>query len=247
MRRNISVVSTLILLLHSFSLFATEEEKIIKIAAGEWPPFIGQELEDFGHVGHTIQKVFAQQGYKVEFHFLPWKRAYKKTNEGEFVATAVWMYTEDRAKLFHYSDPVAQEQFVFFHLKETPFDWQSLSDIKGAHLGGGLGYSYGNELDQMIEEEQVTIKRVEGPTKAFQLLKYRRIDIVPEEKHIGMFTLNKMPIETQERITYHPTPFLTNDSFLMFSKNHPDSKKLLTIFNQGLKAYKETLMSPQSK
>ncbi|MCW8333234.1 substrate-binding periplasmic protein [Vibrio paucivorans] len=246
------ILGTLVLIA-SNSVFASSSvetpnsDKIIKIAAGEWPPFIGEQLEDFGHVGHTIQQVFARQGYSVEFHFYPWKRAYKKASEGEYVATAVWMFTEERTEHFMFSDPVAQEQFVFFHLKENPFQWQSLSNLKGKTLGGGLGYSYGESLDTLINDEQVTIKRVESPEKAFQLLKYRRVELVPEEKHIGMFALSKMPIDTQELITYNPKPFLSNDNFLMFSKAHPDAKKLLTIFNQGLKQFKVSQDTPSLK
>lgn len=222
------------LLLSALSSSADEDSKVIKIVAGEWPPFIGEKLENFGYVGEKVQRVFASQGYRVEFHFLPWKRAYKKASEGEYVATAVWMYAEERTEHFYFSSPVAQEQFVFFHLKETPFRWQSLSDVEGQHLGGGLGYSYGKGLDQLIETQKVRITRVEDPTKAFQLLKYRRVSLVPEEKHIGMFTLSRLPTDMQDLITYHPKPFLSNNSYLMFSKSHPKGAELLAIFNQGL-------------
>ncbi len=225
--------STLLLLLSPFS-FANEPPKVIKIAAGNWAPFIGEKLENYGYVGQTIQQVFANKGYQVEFHFYPWKRAYKKASEGEYIATAVWMYAEERTEFFMYSDPVAQEQFVFFHLREKPFDWQTLADLEGKLLGGGLGYSYGAELDQLLESQSIKMNRVESPTKAFQLLKYRRVELVPEEKHIGMFSLSKLPIETQQLITYNPKPFLTNDSYLMFSKAHPEAMALMEIFNQGL-------------
>ncbi|KOO17042.1 ABC transporter substrate-binding protein [Vibrio xuii] len=233
MNRYLKSISIFFLLLSTTS-FAATDDKIIRIAAGEWPPFIGQQLEGFGHVGQTIEKVFAAQGYQVEFHFFPWKRAYKKASEGEFVATAVWMYAEEREEFFWFSDPVAQEKFVFFHLRDTPFEWTNLDDLKGKLLGGGLGYSYGEELDALLESGQVEMNRVEDPLKAFQLLKYRRVELVPEEKHIGMFSLNKLPIETQSLITFHPKPFLSNDSYLMFSKAHPQAKKLMAIFNQEL-------------
>ena len=228
----------LICLLLSLPILAADEDKIIKIAAGNWPPFIGQQLEDYGYVGKRISDIFAEQGYQVEFHFFPWKRAYKQASEGKFVATAVWMFAEERTEHFMFSDPVAQEQFVFFHRKDKPFEWQSLADIEGKHLGGGLGYSYGSALDRMLEEDKLTINRVETPEKAFQLLKYRRVELVPEEKHIGMFALSKQPIETQELITYNPKPFLRNDSYLMFSKAHPQASTLLEVFNQGLKKIK---------
>ncbi|KJY82078.1 ABC transporter substrate-binding protein [Vibrio galatheae] len=233
------LISSCLLAFSSLSL-ASEEDKIIRIAAGDWAPFIGEKLADYGHVGQTIRQVFANQGYQVEFHFYPWKRAYKKASEGEYVATAVWMYAEERTEYFMYSDPVAQEQFVFFHLREKPFEWQTLADVKGKLLGGGLGYSYGSELDQLIENNEIRINRVETPAKAFQLLKYRRVELVPEEKHIGMFSLSKLPIETQQLITYNPKPFLTNDSYLMFSKAHPDAQALMEIFNQGLAELKAT-------
>lgn len=234
MTKYLKAISMLFLLTSTITSFAATDDKIIRIAAGEWPPFIGQQLEGFGHVGRTIEKVFAAQGYQVEFHFFPWKRAYKKASEGEFVATAVWMYAEEREEFFWFSDPVAQEKFVFFHLRDTPFEWTNLEDLKGKLLGGGLGYSYGEELDTLLESGQVEMNRVENPLKAFQLLKYRRVELVPEEKHIGMFSLNKLPIETQSLITFHPKPFLSNDSFLMFSKAHPQAKELMAIFNQGL-------------
>lgn len=231
----IRVILFCILLSMSLSVSSSENLKVIKIVAGEWPPFIGEKLENFGHVGERVQKVFASQGYRVEFHFAPWKRAYKQASEGKYVATAVWMYAKEREEHFWFSNPVAQEQFVFFHLKETPFQWQSLQDIHGEHLGGGLGYSYGEALDKLIKDDKVRMTRVEDPSKAFQLLKYRRVTLVPEEKHIGMFTLNHLPTEMQELITYDPKPFLSNDSYLMFSKAHPQSTELLAIFNQGLR------------
>ncbi len=230
------LITCLLSLLFSTSMpYASDDPKVIKIAAGNWPPFIGQDLVDFGSVGQTIQKAFASQGYQVEFHFFPWKRAYKKASEGEFVATAVWMFAQDRTEHFYYSDPVGQEKFVFFHLREDDFDWQDITDIEGKHLGGGLGYSYGSEIDTMIEENTVTINRVDSPNQALQLLKYRRVDLVPEERDIGLFTLQKMPLELQEKVTFHPKPFLTNDSYMMFSKSHPQARKLLEVFNEGLK------------
>ena len=229
----------LLTLISLFSPSASTQTHVVKIAAGEWPPFIGEELEGFGHVGKIIEEVFSSQGYKVEFHFYPWKRAYKQASEGKYVATAVWMFANERTEHFLYSRPVAQEEFVFFHRKDMPFEWQSLNDLQGMHLGGGLGYSYGADLDAQLNTGKITMTRAEDPGKALQWLKYRRVDLVPEEKHIGLFTLQKMPIETQNLITFNQKPFLINQSYVLFSKAHPDGEKLLRIFNQGLRQRNE--------
>lgn len=230
---SLTLIVPILLMVIGFNANA-QQNKVIKIAAGEWPPFIGQELEGYGSVGQTIQAAFASQGYQVEFDFYPWGRAYQKTQDGDYVATAVWMYAEERTEHFNYSDPVAQEQFVFFYHKDTPLEWDSMSDIQGYNLGGGVGYSYGSELDALIEANQVNMTRVAKPEQNFLKLKHKRIDLVPEEKQIGLYTLSQQPKNVQDAIGYSDKPFLTNDSFMMFSKMHPESQTLMAIFNKGL-------------
>ncbi|WGW00733.1 transporter substrate-binding domain-containing protein [Vibrio sp. YMD68] len=236
------LLSVLMLAFPSFADDSTSS-KIIKISAGEWPPFIGKNLDNFGSVGKTITDVFALQGYTVEFEFYPWTRAYVKAQEGEFDATAVWMFDESRTEHFYYSDPVAKEEFVFFYNKENPFSWSSLEDLTGKELGGGIGYSYGEPLNKLIDSKQVSMSRVKEPSQNILRLKHQRIDLYPEERQIGMYNLSQQPKEVQDSITYHPKPFLSNDSFLLFSKQSPNGQALLEIFNQGLKQWNASQVS----
>lgn len=45
------------------------EDKLVRIASGEWPPFIGSDLPNYGFVGEIITQAFTKQGYQVEFQF----------------------------------------------------------------------------------------------------------------------------------------------------------------------------------
>ena len=126
--------------LFTLSAYAENTHQTVKITAGDWPPFIGQNLEGYGVVAQTIKQVFALQGYEVAFTFYPWARAYEKAQNGEYDATAVWMFDEERTQHFYYSEPVSQEQFVFFHHKDLAFAWSDIDDLKGYKMGGGLGY-----------------------------------------------------------------------------------------------------------
>lgn len=224
----------LLLCLFISSAYAENTRKTVKITAGDWPPFIGQSLEDYGVVAKTIKQVFALQGYEVVFTFYPWARAYEKAQSGEYDATAVWMFDDERTEHFYFSEPVSQEQFVFFHHKDLAFDWSTIDDLKGYKMGGGLGYSYGEALDRLIDAKEVSISRVNSPSQNLLRLNHKRIQIYPEERQIGMYHLNQQPEEIQGNITYHPKPFLNNDGFVMFSKLSPRGKKLLEVFNQGL-------------
>lgn len=227
-------IATIALAQALLSPFAFAAEKTVKIAVGSWPPFIGKELEGYGSVAQTIKQAFAIEGYQVTFTFYPWARAYEKAKNGEYHATAVWMFDEQRTEHFYFSEPVSQEEFVFFHHKDLDFDWLTLTDIQNFELGGGLGYSYGSELDALIESKTVRINRVKTPSQNLLLLYHKRIDLYPEEQHIGLYNLEQQSLDVQSQITYHPTPFLSNFGYVMFSKQNNTSKELLTIFNQGL-------------
>ncbi|CAH0541489.1 substrate-binding periplasmic protein [Vibrio marisflavi] len=242
-----NIIFALSIVLGSSFAAQSSENKIVKISAGEWPPFIGQDLENNGFVAEIITEAFASQGYQVQFYFLPWKRAYNDTQQGKYDASAIWMFDEKRTEHFLYSDPVSQEQFVFFHHIDTPFEWKQMDDIKGKHLGGGLGYSYGEELNKLIEQGQVTMSRVNEPKQNLLILAHKRIDLFPEEVHIGKYTLEQQPIGVQQQITYHPTPFLSNSNFLLLPKANNRSDELRKIFNQGLKEWKAKQSTTTSK
>jgi polar amino acid transport system substrate-binding protein len=212
----------------------------IQISAGEWPPFLGESLPNQGIVRQLITDVFFDAGYDVEFVFLPWSRAYQETAKGNYSATAVWMFKDDRANDFLYSDPVLNEQFVLFHRTDTPFNWATLDDLKGKLIGGGQGYSYGPMFDKALEEGQFEMLRQARVEQNIQMLATSRIDLFIEEMSVANYTLNDKVPELADQITFHPTPVLVNQSFLLLPKSDPGSKALMITFNKHLKMFKSS-------
>ncbi|EGR2468004.1 transporter substrate-binding domain-containing protein [Vibrio cholerae] len=210
------------------------EDKLVRIASGEWPPFIGSDLPNYGFVGEIITQAFTKQGYQVEFQFLPWARAYAETQRGLYDATAIWMHSAEREVDFFYSLPVSQEEFVFFYPVKKPFDWKTLSDLAPYKLGGVLAYSYGKELDALLDSGVLTMERDGLAAKNLEKLAKGRVDLVPEEKHIGYYLINQQIPHLQDLITHHPTPFLTNSNYLLFPKQSARSQELLGVFNHYL-------------
>jgi polar amino acid transport system substrate-binding protein len=117
------------------------EQRVLNISVGDWPPYLSSEMKHSGVIAHLISDLFADEGYHVEFQFLPWPRAYASAAAGRFDASAIWMHKTEREADFLFSAPLLDEQFVFFHLKSLPFDWQRFDDLTGMTLGGGLEYS----------------------------------------------------------------------------------------------------------
>ena len=219
---------------------ANDGERPLSISVGDWPPFFVESEPGQGTVARLVRDIFAAEGYKVEFHFRPWKRAYREAANGKHDATAIWMHTADRQKDFIYSEPVMNERFVLFYRKDTPIEWNQMQDLANLKLGGSIGYSYGPEFDRAIENGILNVEWVASTELNFRRLLFGRIDAFPEEINVGYYILRR-ETDPQEarRITHHPEPILENQSFLLFPANEPGTQALLEAFNKRLQIFRE--------
>ena len=209
--------------------------RVLNIIVGEWPPFVSEQSKQHGPVAHLISDLFKEAGYQVKFHFAPWGRVYSlAANSQLYDATAVWMYKPEREQDFLFSEAVLQEQFVFFSLKSRQLQAERLEQIIGMRLGGDIAYSYGPELDKMVADGKVSQQRVTDVKQNFGKLLRGRIDLYPQELRVGLAELQSLDPASAARITHSQTPFLRNDSFVMFPRQMPDSAKLRDQFNQQL-------------
>lgn len=217
---------------------AASEE--IRIAVGDWPPYLSEKLKHSGIIGHLLTDIFTDEGFEVSIRFFPWARAYDAAKVGKLDMTGVWMHKQEREKDFYYSDPVLNEKFVFFHLKSSSFDWNSLDDLKGLSIGGGNDYSYGADFDKAIESGDISIQRVPNKLQNWRKLFLGRILIYPEEINVGYSSLNQLfHVSKASHVTHHPKPLLNNLSYLLLPKSSDRSQALMKKFNARLKAFRE--------
>lgn len=230
----------LTVLFFSQTLHATEQP-LLRISAGEWPPYLSARLIHQGPVAHLISDLLAEEGYRVEFSFLPWPRAYAEAAAGKYDATAVWMHKQDREQDFLFSKPLLNEQFVFFHLKSQPFDWQRFEDLDGMLLGGGLEYSYGADFDAYLESGRVSMERVSSDRQNFEKLLKERVVLYPQELNVGYAALrNEFSAEEAARITHHPRPLLVNLSYLLLPRSLEQSDALRQRFDARLQQFRQS-------
>ncbi|MEH6348063.1 MAG: transporter substrate-binding domain-containing protein [Bermanella sp.] len=226
-----------LILLISIPNFALAQP--VTIAVGDWPPYISQEHKHDGVISHIITDIFTDMGMTPSISFMPWARAYKDTAIGTFTATGVWMHQTDREKDFIYSEPILTEQFVFFHKKSYPFNWDTVADLTGIKMGGSLVSSYGPDLDLALKQGLVKMERITYPRQNFKKLLIDRIQLHPLEINVGYSSLKKhFTLSEQKQITHHPKPLLNNLSYVLFPKHLKESKNLVKRFNQLLAKYK---------
>lgn len=237
-------------LLLGFSLFlllvaATADAKKIRITIGEWPPYLTQHANHFGTISQVITQCFAMADLEVEFDFFPWSRSLELAKQGKFHGSAAWAYSAAREKDFYYSDPILSTEWVFFHLKENAFKWDSIDDLKAYTIGATIGYDYGKVFRKAEREGKIKVERVQKDELNFAKLLNKRIDLFLLDREVGESMLKQLySKEEAAKITYHPKILRTDPLHLLLSKKLPENRGYLKIFNENLRKLKSNSRWP---
>jgi polar amino acid transport system substrate-binding protein len=208
---------------------------------GEWPPWVSQDLKFDGLASHIVTEAFATEGIKVEYEFLPWKRAYLEAQTGRYAESIIWSKKAEREADFFYSDEIFTDEKVFFHLKSYPFNWNTLDDLVGYKIGGSFATTYGKNFDDAVKSGKLTLQLTVKDEFNFKKLLLKRIQIFPSNRGVGYAIMNKtLKPEEVKLITHHPKPITTRSYHLIMPKKaEKKSQELLRLFNRGLKRLNE--------
>lgn len=244
-RWSIQVLASLLLLGMVNSSFCLADEtqgahqkvatlKIITLANGEWAPYQSAHLKYDGVVSRIVKAAFADQGVRVRYVFLPWKRAYYMALKGQFAGTLAWRETFERVREFWFSDPIFTGRTVLFHLKKRPLQWQSIDDLKGLRVGETLGYDY-TPLDRARALGLISVERATTDYENLQKLLHGRIDLFPSDLDVGLRLIQtRLGAAEAARISWSKKPLEVVSYHLMLTRRSPDSPRLMKKFNIGM-------------
>ncbi|MGI0119994.1 substrate-binding periplasmic protein [Zooshikella sp. RANM57] len=227
----------IVLLSVGYSITSMAETTVL-IATGEYQPWASESLKHKGFVSHVIDEAFKRAGdYKVEFKFLPWKRAYESAKKGDYHATSFWFHSADREHDFIYSTPVMSEKTVFFHLKTNPLKaWHKLTDLSDRTIGATIGYTYTKEFWDLAKSGKLQVQTASADDKNFKKLFASRIDLFPMGTVAGFGLLaEKFDQSVVHLIDFNPKPLVEAKGHLLFSRKHTGSEQLVKDFNKGIK------------
>lgn len=211
----------------------------VVVSTGEWSPLISKKMRGYGPLSMVITEAFALSGIKVKFQFFPWKRAMQELRSGRVMASSAWRKTSDREQEFIFSDGVYDNKNVFFHLKSTPFDWNTLSDLNSYYIGAALGYAYSEGFEKGEERGDFEVFRVNKEKSLVEMLLTKRIDVFPANREVGLQLIRSRIPEAFSQFAIHPKPLSLKPLRLTFNKD-TKSKALLRSFNLGLQQLKQS-------
>ena len=226
----------LLWLLSSFS-----HAQSICITNGEWLPYMGEDLPEYGPVSAIITKAFALEGIEVDWQFYPWARAMLAAEQGQCDGTAVWSSNQERRKTFYFSEPVINNKTQFLYLANKPFDWQEMADIQGLRIGAVIGYDYGPAFQEAERKGAIKVIRLRTETIGVRMLLANRLDIFPIDSVVGKTLLQqKFNPEEQARLRFHTRTLLHTDPlYLLLTRKVDGNQQMLERFNRGLKKLHE--------
>lgn len=239
---NIKLIQTSIILL-IFSLApVSNAEKTIRLASGEWKPYISEELDNYGPYSQIISEAFALEGVRVEYRFYPWKRAVYLARTGQSDGSVAAVRTPEREKMFFYSNkPVFVTDRVFFYLKDTGFDWTNIDDLKNIRIGATQEYYYSHAFRKAENAGIITVERARNDSLNFRKLLRGRIDVFPVSREVGYSILkSEFGHEESKLVTHHPTPLTSSSFHVILSKKIVANEDTIEAFDKGLEKLKDS-------
>ncbi|MCH8498808.1 MAG: transporter substrate-binding domain-containing protein [Marinobacter sp.] len=232
-----SLMGLLLLLFVVASAHAGEQ---VRLTNGEWPPYLSEQLPHYGLASRIVTEAFQRAGIEVEYGFFPWSRSLFLAENGSWDGSVVWLRSPEREQRFHFSEPVITSGYVWFHLADRAFDWQTMDDLTGMVVGATLKYDYGAAFDEAEASGIISVQRVPRDELNFLKLLHGRIDVFPMDRIVGLDMLRRHhPPEVVARITYHDLPLRNDPLHLIMSLDIPENADRIRRFNASLKAMRE--------
>ncbi|OIQ50659.1 Bacterial extracellular solute-binding protein, family 3 [Pseudodesulfovibrio hydrargyri] len=207
----------------------------VLLTSGEWPPFYSASLPGGGFANRVIRESFALEGIAADFTFLPWRRALETADHGPAAGSAGWMPMAVREKRFLFSDPVFSSTRVFFHLRDVPFDWRRLEDVRDLRVGITLGSAEEFPFKDAMAGGRGKLDVASSYEAGMKMLIAGRVDVYACNKAVGLFILVNRIGAGADRVVYNPRPIFTETNHLILSRRLPDAEALMARFNKGLR------------
>lgn len=122
-------------------MFSSEVQNL-RVAAYEWPPYMGKALAGGGKLLEKAQLVLKRAGYSSVVTFLPWFTALEKTRNGEFDVLIGASYTAAREQDLYYPFLLHINTMHFFVRRGGITVFSSLQGLCPGTIGVRKGSNY---------------------------------------------------------------------------------------------------------
>lgn len=209
----------------------------VVLTTGEWAPYTGEALAEYGFFTEIVTAVFDEMGKAPSYMFYPWERAEKAIGDGESWGAFPYSPNEERSKTFAFSDSLAYGRTAFFYYKPhmEAVTWEELTDLKPYMVGTVTGYYH----EPLFAEAQLNVDASADEASGVKKLQAGRIDLFPMADLVGWALIKELFPDEVDNFGVLEKPLDQTDLCIMVSKSDPEAIKLLDEFNAALQAIKD--------
>ncbi len=217
------------ILICSFS-FAQESKPIIFAGDQDLPPIeYLQNGKPTGMFNDLLQELSKVMRREIEHQLGVWKESQKKVLNGEADALTVFGITEERRKLYDFTEPIFPMEFALFVQRDNLII-HDIDDLNGKRVGITPG---GFPRQSLAPKKQIHLVFIKNYSEGFRLLLSGEVDALALNKWVGAYTLQH---ERTEGIKVIQKPFVTTYAPMAVKKGN---LKLLDELNVGIRKLKK--------
>lgn len=212
--------------------FGLARAETVRIAVGEWPPYISESLPQQGFLCQVVREAFAAEGLDVSFHFYSWAEAYKRTLDGRYVVTMPWFRSREREQAFYLSASLGDFTTRLFTLAGSP--QVNLGELAREPIGVTRGYFYGDGF--AARQSELALEWSDSDEENLEKLISGRIRYVMMDEQVAQALLQQMMLRHHQplKLMGAPDPIWSQPGYLLMRKADPDARRLMLLFNAGL-------------
>jgi polar amino acid transport system substrate-binding protein len=199
------------------------------------PPYFGENLPDGGFYTELSREAFQRVGYTLEVEFMAWNRALELARQGDYDGMLGMYYTEQRTNDFIYTEPIYDDEIVFFSRKGETITYTTLRDLTPYTIGVLLGAA---EIEN-LKQEGLTFIEASGQDINVKNLMAKRIDLVICSRAYLLHVITTQFPEWTEEIDVVQPPYTIEKLHNVISKNVTDAATIVADFNRGLQMIKD--------
>jgi len=219
-----------------FTLFVAISQNVwsqkVRMVTTDWAPYYASTLESGGVVAELVQSALLRGGHESSLSWYSWITAMKMAKNGSADAVMGAYYSEERAEIYNYSEPIFSVDVGLIALKSLGIDkYEGLQSLDPYLISVMRGWVYTQEFDNAdFLNKQIVVNQV----FAVRMLFAKQVDIVAASisvfKHEANFLTNS---KNQDIVVLNPL-LDSKPLYLIFSKTIPNSKELVKNFNAGM-------------
>jgi len=173
------------------SLIASADDKFIKVAYSDFPPFeFKKNNQVTGLDAEKVKEVMKRIGYKEKFISYSWEKSLASTKSGEVDAIMSLRKSAQREADFIFADPISVTQNVFFKNKSLNISPKTFDDLKQYNIGTIAGYVYDKNFEDEKFPKLSVMSSADPESHNLKNLANHKLDLAVCDINVSSFLIN---------------------------------------------------------